>query len=388
MPDGALQQGSVEGAPAERRATGAGHVDRLLKRLARAAWRRALEVSVHLAARNETACAPRVFYGGARAGDVGGPLVKVKRLRRHFPERLWGFNTVYVLSNAPYLTERALARLKQGNVSLVHNQNGVFYPAWYAGDWQTENARMSASYHLADHVFWQSEFCRRAAERFLGRREGPGEILYNAVDTHRFAPAAASPREGCLTFLVTGKIGPHLAYRLTNTVEGLAAAVRLGLDARLTIAGLIAQEAQAAALEAAEACGVAGRVRLAGPFSQAAAPDLYRSAHAYIMTKYMDPCPNVVIEALACGLPVVYSASGGVPELVGEDAGVGIEVAEDWERVHTPDPEALGRAMAEVAERMPGMSAAARTRAVERFGIDHWIERHRSVFHQLLMARQ
>jgi glycosyltransferase involved in cell wall biosynthesis len=388
MPDGGdvLQQRPAEGAPAERRASG--HVDPLLKRLARAAWRRALGLSVLLAARDGAASAARVFYGGARSGDAGGPLVKVKRLREHFPEHRLGYNTVYVLSNAPYLSAPALERLKRKGIGIVHNQNGVFYPAWYAGDWQRENARMAASYRLADHVFWQTDFCRRAAERFLGSRKGPGEVLYNAVDTHRFTPAAASPREGRLTFLVTGKIGPHLAYRLTNTVEGLAAAVRLGLDARLTIAGLIAQEAQAAALEAAEACGIAGRVRLAGPFSQAEAPDLYRSAHAYIMTKYMDPCPNVVIEALACGLPVVYSASGGVPELVGEDAGVGIEVPEDWERVHTPDPEALGRAMIEVAERLPAMSAAARARAVERFGIAHWIVRHRAVFHQLLMARQ
>ena len=35
-----------------------------------------------------------------------------------------------------------------------------------------------------------------------------------------------------------------------------------------------------------------------------------------------DPCPNTVLEALSCALPVVYSNTGGVPELVGPDCGV------------------------------------------------------------------
>ena len=63
---------------------------------------------------------------------------------------------------------------------MVHNQNGVFYPAWYEGDWQRQNEVMAHSYHLADYVFWQSEFCRRTANMFLGKRKGPGEVLYNA----------------------------------------------------------------------------------------------------------------------------------------------------------------------------------------------------------------
>jgi glycosyltransferase involved in cell wall biosynthesis len=366
-----------------------GHVDPTWKRLARAAWRGVLDAWVLVAARvNSPASTARVFYGGARAGDVGGPLVKVKRLRECFPEYWWGYNTIYVLSNAPYLSARALDQLKRKRVGIVHNQDGVFYPAWYAGDWQGENARMAAAYHIADYVFWQSDFCRRAAERFLGHRQGLGEILYNAIDTRRFAPTAAPPRNGRVTFLVTGKIGRHLTYRLTNTVESLAAAIGLGLDADLTIAGLIAAEAQAAVHELGKVCGIEDRIRLLGPYTQSQAPEIYRRAQAYVMTKYLDPCPNVVIEAMACGLPVVYSASGGVPELVGPDAGIGIDVLEDWDHVHMPDPGAVGRAMLKVAENLPAMSAAARSRALERFNIDFWLERHRIVFGGLLEARR
>ena len=47
---------------------------------------------------------------------------------------------------------------------------------------------MSFQYKLADYVLYQSNFSKYCAEKFLGKREGPGEILYNAVDQNIFYP--------------------------------------------------------------------------------------------------------------------------------------------------------------------------------------------------------
>ncbi|MFA5908669.1 MAG: glycosyltransferase family 4 protein [Vicinamibacterales bacterium] len=334
--------------------------------------------------RNELA----VYYGGARSGDVGGPLVKVRRLREYFPEVRWGYNLVYVLSNAPYLPAPALRLLKRRGIPIVHNQNGVFYKAWYAGDWQAQNRQMAQPYHAADWVFYQSEFCRRAADLFLGPREGAGEILYNAVDTGRFSPSpGGAPGSDGYRFLVTGKIGNHLYYRLESTIAGLRVARARGLDARLTIAGWIELEARGRAEALAASLGVADSVTFTGPYGQQQAPDIYRAADAYVMTKHNDPCPNTVIEALASGLPVLYSDSGGTPELVGTSAGVALPCAEDWEVPHAPDAQAVGEGMLRIAEGRAGFAAAARRRAVEKFDIAHWIARHREVFHQLQAAR-
>ncbi len=327
--------------------------------------------------------APRVFYGGARSGNVGGPLVKVKRLREYFPEHRWRYNLVYALSNAPYLPTAALDWLKWRGVPIVLNQNGVFYPGWYDGDWKGQNAVMARAYHRADHVFWQSEFCRRAADRFLGQRQGSGEVLYNAVDTSRFAPAAARA-ERPFTLVLTGKIGRHLAYRLESTIAGLAHARKHGLEAELVIAGWVDEVAAAQARQMAESHGVAGAVRLIGAYSQEQAPAIYGAADAYVMTKYLDPCPNTVLEALSCALPVIYSRSGGVPELVGDDAGIGLDVPEDWRRIHLPSSAAIGDAILALAGRHAELAAAARARAVARFDIRDWIERHRKIFARLL----
>ena len=111
---------------------------------------------------------------------------------------------------------------------------------------------------------------------------------------------------------------------------------------------------------------------------------MYRAADVFVLTTHQDACPNAVLEAMACGLPVLFSANGGVPELVGTEAGVGLACPEDWETSRPPTAEALGEGMLEIAEQREAMGNVARARAVERFDIQPWIQRHREVFEQLL----
>ena len=327
----------------------------------------------------------RVFYGGARPGDVGGPLVKVKRLHSLFAERLWFFNIVYVLSNTPYLPDVSLLLLRLRKIPMVHNQNGVFYPAWYEGDWQAQNRRMARTFHQADYVFFQSEFCKQSAERYLGTRVGKGEVLYNAVDTKCFCPPshAPLPQTRAYRFLLTGKIGDHLFYRIESSMRGLAEAVKLGLDAELYISGWLGEGVAQKTAQLVSELNLEGRVRVTGPYTQEQAPQIYREADAYIMMKHNDPCPNTVLEALATGLPVLYSDSGGVGELVG-DAGIGLPCQQSWEQPFTPEVQSIARGMRDLAEKHDVLSVNARNRAVERFDIRHWERRHSEVFEELV----
>jgi glycosyltransferase involved in cell wall biosynthesis len=243
---------------------------------------------------------------------------------------------------------------------------------------------MAVVHEKADHVFYQSEFCRRCAERFLGPRTGAAEILFNGVDTGHFVPARGERRAGPFTFLVTGKFGSSTAYRLSSSLAGLAAARAGGLDVHLAIAGVtegLVEEkvrAQTTALDLDEV------VRFLGPYSGAQAPAIYRMADAYLMTKYNDPCPNTVLEAMASGLPVLYSASGGVPEQVGVDAGVGLPMPETFDEDLAPEADAIADGMARIMTRRHEMGAAARQRAVEHFDLSRWLDRHEIVFRSLL----
>src|SRR5215475_11252583 len=89
-----------------------------------------------------------VFYGGARPGDLGGTLVKVRLLQSRFPERRVGFSLLYVLSNGIYVPQIVLDRFRAAGVPVVLNQNGVFYPGWHPHGLERENARM-AKVHAA-----------------------------------------------------------------------------------------------------------------------------------------------------------------------------------------------------------------------------------------------
>jgi glycosyltransferase involved in cell wall biosynthesis len=87
---------------------------------------------------------------------------------------------------------------------------------------------------------------------------------------------------------------------------------------------------------------------------------------------------------MACGLPVIYPASGGTVELVGDEAGIGVPHPDGWERDEPPSPEDLAEAVTRVLTDLPSYGAAARRRAVERFALEPWLQRHEELFAELL----
>src|SRR5207302_4642222 len=233
----------------------------------------------------------------------------------------------------------------------------------------------------ADHVVYQSEFCKLGSDRFLGEPQRPWEVLHNPVDTGRFTPAEVPPERP--TLLLGGN--QYQRYRFEAAVRTLAL---LPDEWRRLVTGRLSWHPDhARARKEADALlvdsGLGDRIELVGPYTQAEAPGLMRRAHILLHTKYNDPCPTVVLEAMACGLPVVHSASGGTPELVGE-AGIGVPAPLDWENDHPPAPEELREAVLAAMAAREGLAAAARCRAVERFDVQLWLRRHRELFEALV----
>jgi glycosyltransferase involved in cell wall biosynthesis len=328
---------------------------------------------------------PGVRYGFAIPGRdeaEGGPTVKFQRLASAVPQSR-RYDVVYLASGRLTPDARLLAGIaRRRGARIVLNQNGVAYPAVYPARWRQINAPMARVMSDADHVFFQSEFCRLSAETFLGARAGPSEVLYNAVDTSLFTPEPASRSAARrLTLLLGGT--QQAAYRVESALRATAL-VASEQDVELLVAGGLqwgdgdaANRAWAERL--VKELGLAERVRFVGAYSQSDAPALYRSADILMHTQYNDACPGLVIEALSCGLPVVHSATGGVPELVG-DAGVGVPAPLSWDVVHPPAPAGLAAGVTTVAARLDDFADIARRRAVDRFDIEPWIRRHREVF--------
>lgn len=334
----------------------------------------------------------RVFYGYESLPTsqelASGGLVKTQDLQSVFPNFSQGPNLLYLISSAlPPYAPRMARCAKQAGAKVVLNQNGVAYPAWHGAGWETSNRFMREVLQQADYVFYQSQFCKLGADRYLDPRNESCEVLYNPVDTSFFHSSPSVYPLTSIRLLLAGS--HHHFYRVQSAIDTVMRLRASGLDARLEIAGRCCWHTEDSSAEDQlrqyiEDHSLAAAITISGPYTQEQAPTLFQRAHILLHTKYNDPCPRLVVEAMASGLPVIYSASGGTPELVGDEAGVGVPAPLDWEKDHPPAAEFLAHATEIILANYNRYSSAARKRAVTVFDVKPWLERHRDVFVRLI----
>lgn len=144
----------------------------------------------------------------------------------------------------------------------------------------------------------------------FARHDMPAKIVPNIIDLEKFHPAEQPP------------VSPHVVlarnleplYDIDSGLRALAILLREHPLARMSIAGSGPERERLEAL--ADELGIAARVRFTGRLDSQEMAVLYRDASLSLNTALADNMPNSVLEALACGLPVVSSDVGGVPFLV------------------------------------------------------------------------
>jgi glycosyltransferase involved in cell wall biosynthesis len=255
----------------------------------------------------------------ALVGELGrrGFAVEVNRLSGGTPACLFNsFNFDF----------GRLRRFARAGCRMVHRVDGPI--GVYRGFDDGTDARIVAiNRELADGTVIQSAFSLDK-HRELGLDLREPVVIPNAVDPRIFFPPASRQRlEGRSVRLIATSWSDN-----PNKGAELLAWLDRNLDRsryQLTFAGRAP-----VTFEHARAVG-------AIPTGEVAA--LLRAHDIYLAPSRDDPCSNALLEALACGLPVAYLASGGHPELVGE-AGLPFSAPEEL-------PGVLDRLAAELDER-------------------------------------
>jgi D-inositol-3-phosphate glycosyltransferase len=163
-------------------------------------------------------------------------------------------------------------------------------------------------------------------------------VIPSGVDSGRFTPEGeAAPRTGRHRLVTVGRLVERKGIR-----DVIAALPRAG-EAELVVVGgppepdLDADPFVADLRAAAAAAGVADRVHIVGGKSRDEVPAWYRSADIMVTTPWYEPFGLTPLEAMACGVPVVGSAVGGLIDTIVDGV--------TGDLVPPRDPAALGTAL-------------------------------------------
>lgn len=224
---------------------------------------------------------------------------------------------------------------------------------------------------FSDGQVYQSQFSKTWWERSAGSVRKPDWVVYNGVPLDVYTPgeAGARPADRIRIAVIEGRLAGGYEIGLDwglALASGLRRALQKPVD--LVIAGM----AQPEVIPKPPGAGV--EVRWLGGLAPEAIPDLDRSCHLMFAADLHPACPNSVLEAMACGLPVVSYDTGALPELVVGDAGRLAAYGSDPWRVEPPDARSLLEAAVGVLTELDRYQKGARQRAEEAFGLEQMVE--------------
>ncbi|MGE0607922.1 MAG: glycosyltransferase family 4 protein [Pirellulales bacterium] len=185
-----------------------------------------------------------------------------------------------------------------------------------------EFAELNRRQYAADGriVLALSQMVARDMQRLHGVPAERMRIIYNGVDTERFAPCLAGEHRQPIRAGLGLPDDTPLALIVAHNfaLKGVPAAIRavgrlaaVGMPWHLAVVG----GKRTARYEAlARRCGAGRLVHFVGPVADAA--PYYGAADLYVQPTWYDPCSLVLLEALACGLPVITTRFNGAGELL------------------------------------------------------------------------
>jgi glycosyltransferase involved in cell wall biosynthesis len=297
----------------------------------------------------------------------------------HDPDKASG--SLLVLAGTRHLLP--LWKVKRRGVRIVQRLDGINWVqrvrwagARYTIRGEIGNALLAfIRSRLAERVIYQSQFIRRWWEDWYGTARVPASVILNGVDLQTYSPESAHerPTDCVRILLLEGSLAGGLNSGLFHAVA-LAERLAEKQPVEVTVAGRVDDATR-------KKLSSEGKVpvNFLGVLPRDQIPFLARSSHFLYSAEVNPPCPNSVIEALACGLPVAGFDSGALNELVSGDAGRLVPYGGDPWKLDPPDVPALAEAVTEILRDQPRFRKAARARAESVLGLDRMVDAYLKV---------
>jgi glycosyltransferase involved in cell wall biosynthesis len=186
-------------------------------------------------------------------------------------------------------------------------------------------AMMAAAVRRADRIITDSEYSKRDIQRFFKAEDDRLDVIYPGVD--QSIRKNVDSVKLCEVKSRLGIVSPYLIYtgiyKLRKNHAGLLRAFKTFVDrgghAQLVIAGPM-EDGEEMLRRLAQDLGVADRVVFTGFVEDGDLPALYSGASVYACPSLYEGFGFTVLEAMACGVPVVCSRETSLPEVAGAAA--------------------------------------------------------------------
>lgn len=219
-------------------------------------------------------------------------------------------------------------------------------------------------------------------------RAAPGRLsqFYNGVDTEKFTPCVGMPPAilGCpfdpQRHWLIGTVGRMQPVKDQATLaRAFARALQIepALRARLRLVMVGDGPLRPEVMDILKSADVEDLSWLPGERSDV--PDILRGLHAFALPSQSEGISNVILEAMACGLPVLATAVGGNPELVAD--------GRTGTLVPPSDAEAMAQAIVRLAADPAGSAAlgrAGRADVEARFSMQAMVRSYQGLYDRLL----
>jgi alpha-1,3-rhamnosyl/mannosyltransferase len=263
---------------------------------------------------------PDARYRFPRRDNVSYRHLRFPVFRRRFWEQVAPlFAKPHDVLHLPY--DSCVAWKRGKLITTIHDAKPLLFPELQAKrkvGARVEGLLVGDPGAKRDHVITISDSSRRDLMRHLGLPESRITAVPLGIDSRRFCPAPAGGAGADRPYVMSlaGSDPTKNIVTLVQAFGRLPTVLRLAHD--LVLVGDVAKRADVR--EAIEREGLADRVKLVGVVPDEVLIGLYQRAAVFAFPSLYEGFGLPVLEAMACGAPVICSDTSSLPEVAGDAA--------------------------------------------------------------------